>query len=233
MLDIMKYLDVLVLVGGKGERLKSVTGGLPKPLVPVRGRPFVTYLLDHLSSFGVSRVIMGVGYNAEYVVSSLGVRYNKIDVDYSHEEKPLGTGGAIRNAVEMMRYRQLLVLNGDSFCDVNLADFRNETNKKKTSGVVTVPVDDVSRFGSLAVDDDSRVFGMNEKGKAGPGLINAGIYLFSKETIIKNIAAGASSLENDVFPRLLSEGLFAYKTSGRFIDIGTPESYAKAEETLR
>ena len=231
----MRYVDALILAGGKGERLRSVIGDTPKPLALVNGRPFITYLLDKLQNeCGFRRVIIGVGHQAETVIKTLGKKYGKTRLIYSQEDTPLGTGGAILKATEMMKHDRMLVLNGDSWCEADLSQFRSSYIRwGHRVSLVATEVPDVSRYGALSIFGN-QVMEMKEKGPSGPGWISAGIYLFSKKTFLERVKTGPVSLERDVFPVLVKDCLLnAWKSQSRFIDIGTPESYALAQEVLK
>jgi D-glycero-alpha-D-manno-heptose 1-phosphate guanylyltransferase len=217
----------LLLAGGFGTRLRSVVPDLPKPLAPVHGRPFVAYLLDQLANAGWTRCVLCLGYQADKFVELLGDRHGPMTLEYSVETEPLGTGGAVRLALPQIQASRFLLLNGDSYCDASLADFAlfHRVHGKPAS-LVAVNVPDTSRYGGLELAADSRVLAFAEKADAvlcGP--INAGIYLL-ETSLVENIPeARAISLERDLFPRWLQQGVMAWKTDAAFIDIGTPDSY--------
>ena len=202
----------LVLAGGLGTRLRSVTD-IPKVVAPVAGRPFLSWLLDPLAGFEVT---IATGYAAGVVESAIGT-----GVAYSRETSPLGTGGAVKLAGSGG-----FVLNGDSYCRVSFDAF--EHFARGGPALVLTHVPDTSRYGRVDVDDDGRVTAFREKGIAGPGWINAGIY-FLPDEIVRGLPEGASSLERDLFPRLAATGqLRGYRGGGPFLDIGIPETYAAA-----
>jgi NDP-sugar pyrophosphorylase family protein len=200
-------------------------------MAPVAGRPFITHLLDQLAESGMRKVVLCTGYMADMIRNELGDEYRGMELVYSVEHAPLGTGGALQNAVRLLSGDRILVLNGDSYCHCNLASFISaHAASTAPAGMVLVRAGDVSRFGAVLTSDDSRVGSFNEKGeKSGPGWINAGIYLLPK-SLIQEIAPGQQvSLEREVFPALLTEGLYGYPCSGPFIDIGIPEEYHRAQ----
>ena len=224
-------ISTAILAGGMGTRLRSVLPERPKVLAPVRGRPFLTYLLDQLAAEEVREVVFCIGYMADAVEETLGARYQTIRLTYSRESEPLGTGGALRQALPFFPSDPVLVMNGDSFVGVDLAGYvRWFLRKKLEVSLVLARVSDTGRFGRVTIDEKGRIQGFEEKGAhQGPGWINAGVYLLRKG-IFQFIPPGKSfSLERELFPRLLGGRLHGYRSEGRFIDIGTPESYAAAE----
>lgn len=228
-------MDAIVLVGGLGTRLRTVVADLPKPLAPVNGRPFLDLLLRQLSDFSsVSRVILAVGYKAGQIEE----RYTNsqefgFSVEFSLEDSPMGTGGAICLALEKTDSRHVLVMNGDSFVDFELAALEAAHSRHGASiTMVVVEVEDTSRFGRVEVDSDDRVMSFSEKGQEqGAGLINAGCYLIDS-SILRAEQPRPMSFEREILHRGLHQ-TFALRTSGRFIDIGVPDSYAAAGEYLK
>jgi len=221
----------LILAGGKGTRLRSVLPDYPKILVEVAGRPFITYLLDQLVESGFRKVILCTGYKAKTVEKKLGDKYKSMDISYSSEEKPLGTAGAVRKAMGLVRSELILVLNGDSYLDFKLSDFINRyLGDKIDFAIVLTEAEDTSRFGRVDIDENSKVKSFNEKGVSGKGHINAGIYLLKSDFMNTIPAGGFVSFEKDIFPGLADKsGIAAYPVASDFIDIGTPESFHSAE----
>ena len=222
----------VVLAGGKGTRLRSVFSDRPKVLVDVRGRSLATYLLDQLAAAGVAEVVFCTGHLAAQVEAILGNRYGEVRLTYSFESSPLGTGGAVRAALPLLGSENVLVMNGDSFCEADLPAM--QTRHEARGGVATILLamaPDTRRYGRVQVDEEGRLLAFEEKGsRAGPGWINAGVYFIRRrmlETIPPNIPI---SLEREVFPAWIGQGLYGHTAGGRFLDIGTPESYAEANE---
>lgn len=225
-------LSVAVLAGGLGTRLRSVVSDRPKALAEIHGRPFLAYLLDRLSSSGFSSVVLCIGHLGEQIEQVFGEQYLKLRISYSREQRPLGTGGALRFALPYLRSDPVLVMNGDSFCATDLTglwDWHCTRGSQATMLLTQVP--NTRRYGCVTIDPDGAVSQFAEKAKrGGPGSINAGVYLLSRQ-VIRDIAEDtAVSLEHDVFPTLISHGLYGYPGRGRFLDIGTPEDFAAAEE---
>lgn len=225
----------ILLAGGFGTRLRSVVPDLPKPLAPVQGRPFLTYLLDQLVEAGWTRAIICLHYHAEQIVQHLGHRYGPLALDYSVENEPLGTGGALRLALAKADAPRFLVLNADSFCRVALADFAafHLAHGLPTS-LVSITVEDTSRYGALKLAPDGRILTLAEKdGTHRPGPINGGIYLV-ESALAKSIPEGRPvSLEREIFPLWIEKGFMAWRRSAPFIDIGVPESYAQAQSMFK
>ena len=223
-----------VLCGGHGTRLRPVLVDRPKSMALISGTPFLQLLLDRLRSQGVNDVILGTGYMAEKIERYFGCG-NKfaLRIRYSREDEPLGTGGALKLA-EPLISDPVLVLNGDSYVEWSLVPVL-ELFKTKDADLVIVlqAVADVTRYGSVALDQDGRVTQFVEKGvAAGPGLINAGVYLLRKQ-IVRGLPAGtAISLETEVFPRLLDRRVYGLVCTGLFIDIGIPDDLRRAQGLL-
>ena len=223
-------MQAIVLAGGLGTRLRGVVPNLPKPLAPVSGRPFLAIVLEQLRSQGFSLAVLSVGFRHELIRQAFGERFGGLAIDYAVEDWPLGTGGAIRLAAHACSEPDVFVLNGDSYADLDFADMQArhcEAHVPLTVCAVEVP--DAARYGRILVRDD-RITGFSEKGAAGPGLINAGIYLMRRNLLELPELPEVFSFERDVLEtRLADLRPLAYQTRGRFIDIGVPEDYARAQ----
>jgi D-glycero-alpha-D-manno-heptose 1-phosphate guanylyltransferase len=220
-----------ILAGGLGTRLRPAVNDRQKVMASVEGRPFLAFLLDRLAAFGVRRTVLCTGYRADEVRVELGDSFGTMELAYSVEPAPLGTGGALRLAAPLLTGESFLVLNGDSFCQCDLADFHQCWRASGAeAGMALAHVDDISRFGAVETDPESRVTTFAEKGnRAGSGWINAGIYLFRKNIFDDIPADRPTSLEYGLFPRLISRGIHGYRCRGPFIDIGIPEEYQRAQ----
>jgi D-glycero-alpha-D-manno-heptose 1-phosphate guanylyltransferase len=223
-------MQAIVLAGGLGTRLRGVVPDLPKPLAPVGGRPFLAIVLDQLRAQGFASVVLSVGYRHEPIRQALGDRYGGLVLAYVVEDRPLGTGGAIRLAARHCSEADVFVLNGDSHADLDFADMQARHGEAHASlTVCTVEVPDAARYGRVLVED-SRITGFAEKGAAGPGLINAGIYLMRRNLLEVTGFPEVFSFERDVLEARVSElRPLAYPARGRFIDIGVPEDYSRAQ----
>ncbi len=227
----LSSLTAVILVGGLGTRLRTAVSGRPKVLAEVRGRPFLAYLLDQLVAAGLQQVVLCTGYLGEQVQASFGSTYRGLRLAYSQEPAPLGTGGAIRLAQPLILSETALVLNGDSYCDTDLSDFwhwHRACDGEATLRLANVP--DTARYGGVQVGVKGQVVRFSEKGITGnAGWINSGIYLLG-HSFLNAIPEGRPvSLEHEIFPAWVGRGLYAYEREGRFLDIGTPESYLAAE----
>ncbi len=228
----LNTIDAAVLAGGLGTRLHSVVRDRPKALAPIIGRPFITYLLDLLSEAGLEHVILCTGFLGDQIEETVGDRYGELWVEYSREHKPLGTGGALEYALPFIETDDVLVVNGDSYCGADLralAEFHRARGARAT--VLLTEVEDTSRYGRVRVEEDGRVVGFDEKdGLSGAGWINAGVYLIERE-LLKAIPSGRQvSLEREIFPQWIGRGFYGWKGAGRFLDIGTKESFAEAQQ---
>jgi NDP-sugar pyrophosphorylase family protein len=223
-----------LLCGGQGTRLRPVLADRPKSMALISGTPFLQLLLERLRCQGVGDVILGTGYMAEKIENYFGSG-NKLGlrIRYSRDHEPLGTGGALKLA-EPLISDPVLVLNGDSYAEWKLVPMLELFRAKDADLVVVLhAVADVTRYGSVALDHDGRVTEFIEKGiRAGPGLINAGVYLLPKK-VVRGLPAGtAISLEREVFPRLLDRGVYGFVCTGLFIDIGIPDDLLQAQTLL-
>ena len=219
-------IKTLILAGGQGSRLKEVAGSTPKPMMPVAGKPFLEHLVAKLRFFGLMDIVIAVGYQAHVIQDYFGdgQRFG-VKIAYSTEADPLGTGGAIKNAQNLLDGQRFFVLNGDSYLDFNYkqAVYEHETNNAMaTLALASVP--DTSRYGSIKISPVKQIMAFTEKNQQGPGLINGGIYLFERE-IFNYIEKGKISLENDVIVTLIGNRLYGVVTDGYFIDIGIPKDY--------
>jgi NDP-sugar pyrophosphorylase family protein len=228
--------DAVVLCGGAGLRLRSVTGNLPKVMASVAGRPFLELLLRQLQGHGFERVILAVGYRKEVIRAHFGEQTAGLNLAYSVESSPLGTGGALRNAAGLLESDSVLVLNGDSYTDVDLYGFVVDHGESNADlSLVVVPADGRDDGGAVQVDGKGRVEQFAEKkSQSGSRYANAGIYMLSR-TLLYGIAPGHPiSLEEELFPQWLERRSYihAHVFWGRCVDIGTPERYREAQQSL-
>jgi NDP-sugar pyrophosphorylase family protein len=226
----------VLLVGGLGTRLRSVVSSTPKPLASVGDRPFLELLVRQLSCQGIRRLVLCTGYLAEVIEKQLGDGgKSQVTIEYSKEPHPMGTAGAVKLAEQLLRdVSDFLVMNGDSFMEIDFQALINAHSK--CGGIATIAVLRMKyemRYGTVQVTTEDRISGFTEKSESdGTGFVNAGIYVFSRR-IFDHIPEGPVSLERDIFPKLLDQGLYASKQHGVFIDIGTPEDYTRAQGLVR
>jgi D-glycero-alpha-D-manno-heptose 1-phosphate guanylyltransferase len=231
------FHTAIILAGGFGTRLQSVVKDVPKPMAPVNGIPFLTYQLKYLKHYGIRNVIISVGYMADAIVSMYGSSYQLMRISYVREDNPLGTGGAVRLALRTCGDSQVLVVNGDSFFDVDLTKFKQLHDDNYASASVALrAVEDTSRYGTIQLEENFRIQSFTEKtGDPSPGLINGGIYALKKSIFFDHTpSAMPFSIEKDFFERhsgILKFCGFAF--DNYFIDIGVPEDYNKAQDDFK
>ena len=227
--------EAVILVGGKGTRLREVVSDRPKPMADVAGRPFVEWLVLALQLQGVRRVILSTGYQGEAFERHFASgQMRGVEVVCVCEPEPLGTGGGARHALGQAHSTRLLVLNGDSYCPVDILQLQAVHERRSARATMWLAaVGDCRRFGRVVPGPADSVTGFHEKSdRPGPGLVNAGVYLFER-SVLEAIPPGvAVSLEADVLPALAAKGLCGVVGSGPLIDIGIPESYWQAQASF-
>ena len=225
-------IPAILLVGGRGTRLQTVLSSKPKPLASIGKAPFLELLVMQLRSQGIRRMIMSTGYLAEQIEGTFG-NGNRwgADIEYAREPEPLGTAGAVKFAASRVKNdSDFLIVNGDSFTELDVNGFiRFHRQHGGIASMAVCRVSDAARYGTVLFDGEKRITRFSEKtGKQEPDFINAGVYIF-RQAILDRIPQGPSSLEKDVFPQLIGQGMYAFEAPGIFIDIGTPEDYKRAQ----
>lgn len=230
-------MEVIILAGGLGTRLRSVVSEVPKCMAPVAGKPFLWYLLKYLTRYDVSRVILSVGYLREVIfkwIDEVGDEF-PFSFDYAVEEEPLGTGGGIKLALSKALTQDVVILNGDTFFDVDLKELM-DFHKLAPSAVTIAlkPMRDFDRYGRVIVDAvDGRIGEFKEKEHCEEGMINGGVYVASKLNLSMEDYPEKFSFEKAVLEPLTVQGkIFGLIQGGYFIDIGIPEDYQKAQNEL-
>jgi len=227
-------MRAVILAGGAGTRLRDAVPDRPKAMALVGGRPFLSYLLDQLSRFGARCAVLALGRGHARIEAYAASRGQAPPLLRTIvEPEPRGTGGALAGAAALTASSTVLVMNGDTYADVDLAAFlASHRSRGAAFSVATAVVDDDSRYGLVRSDAAGRLLGFDEKpAGSGGGRASAGICLVER-SLLEAIPAGrALSLERDLLPRW--PGGYAWDTNGHFLDIGTPESYARAEDFLR
>lgn len=225
-------MQALILVGGLGTRLRQVVSDRPKPMAPVSNKPFLEYLISNLKLHGINNIILAVGYMGTMIEdyfrdgSSL-----EVNIKYSYEREQLGTAGAIKNAESLINEENIVVLNGDTFFNIDykaLVEFNNIKNSKFTMVLRTIC--DSKRYGTVDIDNNNKILKFTEKDdKCKSNIINAGIYIIHR-SILEYIPNNEKySLENNLMKDLLKDNIDIYGKvmDGYFIDIGIPEDYYK------
>lgn len=236
----MEKIDAIILAGGEGKRLRSLVQDTPKPLAEVGAKPFLDILLAQLDKCNcINRLVLAVGYKAERIVEAYKdcSAYN-FDIGFSVEETLLGTGGAIKKGLGYTETKDVLAMNGDSYTEVNIEDLINtHRNNKAKLTIVLLEIESAGRYGSVKVDAHNRILSFEEKqGADESGLINAGIYVMQRDVFDTIEENRVVSLEKDVLPgfvKMFQGEIYGYTVNGKFIDIGVPASYMRADAYLK
>lgn len=228
-------IDVFILCGGEGKRLRPAVSDRPKALAEINGKPFLEILLENLVSRGFKRIIIGVGYLKEQVINHFK-NYDAgnpgVKIEFSEEDSPLGTGGAVKKAAPLIKSEHFIVVNGDVFLPLDFGRFysRHLDNDSLLTMALT-EMGGVGDYGAVNLDKNARIVGFQEKtAEHEIGIVNAGAYLMKREIFFHMPPENVFSLERDFFPKIFkihSCGGFIF--DGGFIDIGVPERYEKAK----
>jgi len=228
-------VQAIVLVGGEGTRLRPLTTHVPKPAVTLVDRPFLAYAIEWLAGHGVTEVVLACGFLPDVLREALAGEEERagVEITYVAEPEPLGTAGAIRFAAEALGDRledRFLALNGDVLADLDLsALLRAHEERSARASIGLYPVEDSSAYGLVSCDEEGWVLEFLEKtGETVPGEINAGAYVLERSVLDLVPAGRAVSIEREVFPRLVGDGLCGLLLEGYWMDIGTPERYLQA-----
>lgn len=232
----LSAIDVAVLAGGMGTRLRGVLQDIPKILAPVAGRPFLEHLLVWLRRQGVRRVVLCLGYRAAAAEAYMAGRdFTALEIETVVEPHPLGTGGAIAFARQHFRSDPVMVMNGDTILDADLNAFlAAHCQSMAEASILCTEAPNAGRYGRIEMDGNQRVVRFVEKDPTATGAawINGGVYLFSGPVLERIGKLSIGSLERDVLEKMPGGKIFAYRARGRFLDIGTPETLAIAPEVL-
>ena len=224
-------MECIVLAGGLGTRLRDVIGEQPKCMAPVNGKPFLQHLFTFLQQQGCRHLILSLGYKHEAVLQWLSTVSWSFSIDFVVEEKPLGTGGGIKMAMQKAMEENVLVLNGDTLVLADLKAlvcFHKENDANITLTLKTMHRFD--RYGTVSIDDNHTITSFMEKMYCEQGLINAGMYAINKEAFQSGAALETFSFEKDYLEKQVNEGkLKGFVTDAYFIDIGIPSDYKKAQ----
>ncbi|PRQ10793.1 GDP-mannose pyrophosphorylase [Corynebacterium sp. 13CS0277] len=232
-----REVDAVILVGGKGTRLRPLTVGTPKPMLPTAGFPFLAHLLARIKAAGINHVVLGTSFKAEVFEEYFGDGADLgLDIDYVVEETALGTGGGIRNVLDKLRYDTAVVFNGDVLGGTDIGEVI-ATHEAKQADVTMhlVRVADPRAFGCVPTGPDGRVLEFLEKTNDPPtDQINAGCYVFNRDIIAQIPPNKVVSVERDVFPRLLEEGykVYGHVDQAYWRDMGTPDDFVRGSSDL-
>jgi D-glycero-alpha-D-manno-heptose 1-phosphate guanylyltransferase len=232
----MVVQEAIILAGGLGTRLKDTIGDIPKAMALVNGKPFLEYVFDYLYDQMIDHVVLSVGYKHELIKNYFRTKYKSIDIHYATETEPLGTGGAITNALKYISGMKTLVFNGDTLFRINLDRlFEFHFSKSSEFSVVLRLLNDVSRYGAVERNENHRIINFVEKGeKRGEGMINGGVYLINKKFFEKHPFPEKFSIEKDCLEKFYHEiPFYGLVCRQYFIDIGVPEDYLKAQDEFK
>jgi D-glycero-alpha-D-manno-heptose 1-phosphate guanylyltransferase len=226
-------LKAIVLCGGLGTRLGNLTQDTPKPLIWVSGRPFLAHVLDQLLAAPLDEIVLAVSFQWQKVQAAIGNRWRDVKVSYSIEQEPLGTGGAIRRAMQQSGVTEALVANGDTLLKMNADDLARFARQHGADIAVALrATEDSSRFGKVNIDPTGRIVAFEEKASGSRGLINSGVY-YLKSSVFNQIDTPSFSFEKDILAghhgRL---AIYGMQTTAYFIDMGVPKDLARARLEL-
>lgn len=233
MTDI-KETDAVILCGGLGKRLRSVNPDLPKVMVAVEKKPFLDITIGYLKKEGVRRMVFCTGYKAEVIEQYYQRAGCGLSFAFAREKKPLGTGGALKNAKEIITSDPFFCLNGDSFSGIDyqtLLDFHQRKNALAT--LVVARHEGQNDCGAITLDCEKHIVSFKEKDPSAHSFVSAGIYCFAQKIFSLLPDEMNFSLEYDCFPRLVGKGLYGYVSERQFFDIGTPDRYRQAQKQLK
>ncbi len=224
--------EAIILAGGFGTRLQSVVANIPKPMALVNSKPFLSYILDFCAAQGIKKVILAVGYKHKVIQDYCKTRYKDIEIDYSIEESPLGTGGGIKKALQKCNSKNVLILNGDSFLRFSLDEMNSAHKSAKSKFTMALkPMKNYDRYGTVEIDKENKLIAFKEKEATKQGLINAGVYLINRAAFNQLAFADIFSFETEFLIAYIQKWKFnGFISDGMFIDIGIPEDYEKAQK---
>jgi D-glycero-alpha-D-manno-heptose 1-phosphate guanylyltransferase len=227
--------DIVILAGGLGKRLASVTGGGQKILAKIDGKPFLSILIEYVASQGATRFILCTGHGAQQVEDYFQQFHKDLDIVFSREQEPLGTGGAIKKGAGLVKTEQFLAMNGDCFCVIDYNRLVAFHRKQKAQATIAMTkIDDAREYGTIETDAQHRILAFREKQpQAAAAFINTGTYCLNRRVFDLVPTPSKFSIEYDFFPNLVGKNFDAFEVENKFIDIGTPERYAWAQEHLR
>ncbi len=221
-------MEAIILAGGFGTRLKNAVSDLPKPMAPINGVPFLSYIFNQLNFQGFTTVVLAVGYLNEKIICYYGNRYKNIDIKYSIEDEPLGTGGCIKKALKMTTEKYVYIINGDTYFNIDFSRIAKPNNII----IACKYMIDTARYGKI-ISEHNIVIRFVEKEIVGPGYINGGIYCLDRDVFDPFILPKKFSIEKDFFEKYLDQlSIQTFLSDEYFIDIGIPEDYEKAQREL-
>jgi D-glycero-alpha-D-manno-heptose 1-phosphate guanylyltransferase len=225
--------EVIILAGGLGTRLKDAVKDVPKPMAPIGNLPFLAYLFQYLKKFPINRVVLAVGHKHESISDYFGNQYLGMEIEYAIENEPLGTGGAIANALKLTKNKAVFLLNGDTFFKVNLLHlFQHHQKSKAQLTLALKPMQLFDRYGTVEIRD-SKITKFNEKKPVNEGLINGGVYVIGKQSFESLNLPVKFSFEKEILEKETAHwNMQALICEDYFIDIGIPDDYNRAQLEL-
>ncbi|MBN8838563.1 MAG: nucleotidyltransferase family protein [Sphingobacteriia bacterium] len=226
--------EAIILAGGLGTRLRSAVPDLPKCMAPVNGKPFIAYVIDYLRLQGIEKFILSLGYKSEAIISFINQEYSGLSIQYSIEEEPLGTGGAIAFAAKIAIEENILITNGDTIFKVDVLELsKQHLNTNAECTLSLKPMQQFDRYGVVELNAIQQVISFKEKKYYDEGLINGGLYALHLPQFFQKKFEEKFSFEKDYLEKYFSEQkMYGCIQNGYFIDIGIPEDYQKAQNEL-
>lgn len=228
-------MECIIIAGGLGSRLQAAVSDVPKCMAPVGGRPFLYYVFKYLEQFKIDHVILSLGYKHEIVLEWINQNSWSFLISYTVEKEPLGTGGAIKAALQFAKEPNVMIMNGDTFFNIDIPMFYEDHYKKATDITIALkPLTDFNRYGNVKINEKKCIISFQEKQFCAKGLINGGIYILRRESKMMNKLEGTFSFETEVLQNQVNSGFMnGFISDGYFIDIGIPEDYEKANTDFK
>ncbi|MCM8530828.1 MAG: nucleotidyltransferase family protein [Lentisphaeraceae bacterium] len=228
-----KITEAIILCGGLGTRLQTIIKDQPKPMANIGGKPFLSWIIERLIAQGIQHIILSTGFKSNIIEKALSLWENQVKISISKEDHALGTGGAIKLALPLLKTHTFLALNGDSFTPFSIKSLSElHFTQNSDTTLWLCQVEDASRYGTVSVNKQGRILNFLEKQEISQtASINAGIYILTKQ-VFQPFKDEIFSLEKDLFPTLIKKKFYGIETTTPFIDIGTPESYSKAHNFM-
>lgn len=227
-------MDAIILAGGLGTRLRSVVNEVPKCMAPVCERPFLYYILTYLKKFNeIDRIILSLGYKHELIIEWIEQQTELLfQFQYSIENEPLGTGGAIKKAMSLVQSNEVIILNGDTFFDVDISQLiKSHRINNSMLSIALKPMLNFNRYGNVEIDDNNLITAFKEKSSCEQGQINGGIYIINSINAMMNNLPEQFSFETEVLQKQINNrNIYGFIHNGYFIDIGIPEDYVVANK---
>lgn len=230
-------MQAIILAGGFGTRLQTIVKDVPKPMAPIAGKPFLYWLVTHLQKNGVDTFIFSLGYLHQIVEDFLHNEFPNLNCQCLVEKEPLGTGGAIKFCMQHTSEKDILIINGDSFFNLNIKDFfRFHKDNLSQCSIALKPMQNFDRYGSVEIDSNNKITQFNEKKYCTNGFINTGVLIFNREIFqekTKKLPQNFSYEKDFLEPNISEIKVTGYIAAGYFIDIGIPDDYYKADKEIK